>query len=125
MLAAVITAHGLAILALWAAALASPWQIGGTAVLIASVAYYFLQLSHTPVSAIEADETGYRLLHQGLWTDAVLHQAVITAPLTVIQFKLASGTRIAVPLLADSMAADDYRHLRVWLKWVRYGAKDG
>ncbi|ARU32242.1 hypothetical protein CAP31_11500 [Sulfuriferula sp. AH1] len=119
-----MAAHGLAIPALWAAALASDWQIGGSVALVASAVYYFLQLRRVPVSAIEADETGYRLLHQGRWADAALQQAVITAPLTVIQFRLTSGARVAIPLLVDSMVADDYRHLRVWLRWVRYGGED-
>ncbi len=114
-----MVAHGLAIPAIWAAELAPYWQIGGTAALVASAVYYFLQLRRIQVIAIEADETGYRLLYQGLWVDVTLQQAVITAPLTVIQFRLASGARIAIPLLVDSMTADDYRHLRVWLRWVR------
>ena len=117
-------AHALAVLATWLAAVALPWQIGGTLLLTASAIYYFQQLRQLAVAAIEADETGYRLLHQGLWVDAALQQAFVTAPLTVIQFKLASGGRVVIPLLVDSMAVDDYRHLRVWLRWVRYGGVD-
>lgn len=117
-------AHVLAIMATWLAAAVLPWQIGGTLLLTASAIYYFQQLRQSPISAIEADETGYRLLHQGIWVDADLLQAFVTAPLTVIQFKLTSGGRVTVPLLVDSMAANDYRHLRVWLRWVRYGGVD-
>nr|WP_124950090.1 protein YgfX [Sulfuriferula thiophila] len=119
-----MSAHALALLATWLAAVAPPWQIGGTLLLTTSAIYYFQQLRQSPISAIEADETGYRLLHQGLWVDADLLQAFVTAPLTVIQFKLTSGVRVAVPLLVDSMGVDDYRHLRVWLRWVRYGGVD-
>lgn len=117
-------AHVLAIMATWLAAAVLPWQIGGTLLLTASAIYYFQQLRQSPISAIEADETGYRLLHQGIWVDADLLQAFVTAPLIVIQFKLTSGVRVAVPLLVDSMGVDDYRHLRVWLRWVRYGGVD-
>lgn len=118
-----MAAHGVAIPAIWLAVPALYWQIGGTLLLVASAIYYFQQLRSLSVSAIEADETGYRLFHQGQWTDAQLQRAFVTAPLTVIQFKSASG-HIAIPLLADSIPADDYRHLRVWLRWVRYGNKD-
>ena len=117
-------AHALAVLASWLAAVAFPWQIGGTLLLTASAIYYSQQLRQSAVAAIEADETGYHLLHQGLWVDADLLQAFITAPLTVIRFQLASGGRVTIPLLVDSMATNDYRHLRVWLRWVRYGGVD-
>lgn len=113
-------AHGLALLALWLAVSALPWQIGGSVFLLVSVIYYFRQLHSTPITIIEADDSGYRLLNQGLWLTAQLQHAFITAPLTVMQFKQENGRQASVVLLPDSVAADDYRRLRVWLRWVKY-----
>lgn len=121
MLMAVMLMHAIAITAIWLAALTRYWQIGGTLILVVSAIYYFRQLRRVTVAAIEADESGYRVFYHGKWLDVQLWQAFITVPLTVIQFKPAIGRRIAIPLLADSLSADDYRHLRVWLRWVRYG----
>ncbi len=116
----VMCAHGLALMAIWLAALALFWKISGSVMLAASAVYYFRQLRQLPVAIIEADETGYRLFHQGGWVSVLLQRAFITTHLTVIQFRTKSGKRIAIPMLADSATPDDYRHLRVWLRWVQY-----
>lgn len=113
-------AHGLAIVSVWLATPLLQWQMGGSLLLLTSALHYLRQWRRLPIAAIETDETGYRLLYQGSWLEARLQQAFVTVPLTVIQFRLATGKRIAITLLADSLAPDDYRHLRIWLRWVRY-----
>lgn len=113
-------AHGLSIFSVWMATPLLQWQLGGSLLLLISAHYYFRQWRSPTVVAIETDETGYRLLRRGSWHEATLQQAFVTEPLTVIQFRLVTGKRIAITLLADSLAPDDYRHLRIWLRWVRY-----
>ncbi|MHB1677340.1 MAG: protein YgfX [Sulfuriferula sp.] len=114
-----MSAHALAIAALWLATLSEIWQIGGTVMLGGSAIYYFYQLHRDAVSAIEADDSGYRLLNRGSWVTAQLEHALVTATLTVIEFKQENGQRVSLVLLPDSVAADDYRRLRVWLRWVK------
>ncbi len=117
-----MSAHGMAILALWLAAMPQLGQIGGTILLCGSAIYYFKRLRSDAVTALEADASGYRLLDRGSWVAVQIEQAMVTTTLTVIQFKRESGRRVALALLPDSMDADDYRRLRVWLRWVKPAA---
>ena len=107
-------------LALWLAAIALLWKAGGSVFLLASAVYYFQQLVSKSISAIEADDSGYRLLNNDVWFPAQLMEAFITAPLTVIRFRQENGRLATVVLLPDSVAAKEYRRLRVWLRWVKY-----
>ena len=113
-------AHGLAMLGLWLAATALLWKTGGSVFLLASAVYYFQQLVSNAISAIEADDSGYRILNNDVWFPAQLIEAFITAPLTVIRFRQENNRLATVVLLSDSVAAGDYRRLRVWLRWVKY-----
>ena len=48
----------------------------------------------------------------------ILDSTYVTAFLTVVNLRVAQGRRIrSVVILPDCMAADDYRRLRVWLRW--------
>ncbi len=112
-------AHGLALLAVWlAATLSVNWQAVVTLVLIASVIHYFRRLQDG-ISALEADDSGYRLLDRGTWLVVQMRHAFVTATLTVIEFKQTDGRVLSLVLLPDSLAADDYRRLRIWLRWVK------
>ena len=115
----VMGAHMLSMVALWLAALPAIWQIGGTIMLAGSAIYYFNQLRRDSVSILEADDSGYRLLNRGTWVTVQLQHALVTATLTAIEFKQENGRRVALILLPDSIAVDDYRRLRVWLRWVK------
>lgn len=112
--------HGVAMLAVWLSAVTLSWKIGFTLVLTGSGVFYFFQLSRLSFTVIEADQSGYYLWYQGQKLDARLKQAFVTAPLTVMQFQLASSQQVAITLLMDSTDPDAYRHLRVWLRWVKY-----
>ena len=115
-----MVAHGLAGLAAWLAAMPMLWQTGITLLVLASATYYLRQLRQPDISAIEVDATEYRLYHHRQWQVATLQHAFVTAPLTVILFRLEQGKHVAVTLLADSANADEYRRLRVWLRWVTH-----
>lgn len=118
LLALVIGAHGLALLALWLTALSTAWKTAPAFVLIASAIHYFRRLQDG-ITALEADGSGYRLLDRGTWLDVQMRHALVTATLTVIEFKQANGRPLSLVLLPDSIAADDYRRLRIWLRWVK------
>lgn len=113
-----MSAHALALLALWLAALTPAWQIAATVALTASAIHYSRRLQNG-ITALEADAGGYRLLNRGAWLDAQMRHALVTATLTVVEFRLANGRRLPLVLLPDSLSADDYRRLRVWLRWVK------
>lgn len=114
-----MSAHALALLALWLAALTPSWQIPATVVLTGSAIHYFKRLRKDGITALEADDSGYRLLDRGEWIDVQMRHALVTATLTVVEFKQANGRRLSLVLLPDSISADDYRRLRVWLRWVK------
>lgn len=114
-----MSAHALALFAVWLAALAKIWQIAATAVLTGSAIHYFRRLRKDGITALEADDSGYRLLDRGAWLDVQMRHALVTATLTVVEFKQTKGRRLSLVLLPDSLAADDYRRLRVWLRWVK------
>ncbi len=58
-------------------------------------------------------------LRNSAWHDCeVLGSTCVTAGLTVINLRQAGRRRLRnVVLLPDSMPPDDYRRLRVWLRW--------
>ncbi len=110
--------HGVA-LAAWFMALHALWlRIAGTVTLMVSALWYDHATRHAPLTAIEADQNGYRLLWRGVWQPAILLEALITAPLTVINFR-SNGRRIDAVLLPDNVESEAYRRLRVWLRWGR------
>lgn len=115
-----MTVHGVGLLAIWLSAVVLVWKFGFTLVLTMSGIFYFLHMRRLTYTAIEADQDGYYLWFQGQKLDARLKQAVITVPMTVMQFQLASGSQVAITLLMDSTDPNDYRHLRVWLRWMKY-----
>ncbi len=114
-----MSAHALTLLALWLTALTPTWQILATVVLTGSAIHYFRRLHKDGITALEADDSGYRLLDRGTWLEAQMRHALVTATLTVVEFKQTNGRRRSLVLLPDSLAADDYRRLRVWLRWVK------
>ena len=119
-----MSAHALALLALWLAALSSIWQVAGSILLGSSAIHYFRRLQTGGFTALEADDSGYRLQERGSWIAVQMQYALVTATLTVVEFKQADGKRLALVLLPDSLAADDYRRLRIWLRWVKPGKDD-
>jgi toxin CptA len=56
---------------------------------------------------------------RGEWRECeVLGSTYVTAFLTVLNFRVSGARRVrSVVLMSDSMAADDFRRLRVWLRW--------
>ena len=68
---------------------------------------------------IAAGETLQFAMRDGQWHEGeVLGSTTVTSFLTVINLRVGSQRGIrSIVILPDSMAADDYRRLRVWLRW--------
>ncbi|MEW6313445.1 MAG: protein YgfX [Pseudomonadota bacterium] len=120
-----IVVHGTAVALLWPLALPGwiKWLLA--AALFASLVFHVrrdVRLS-APQSIVGFDvgEDGASLLHtrSGNTIEArLLPDSFVTPYLCVLGFKPA-GRRYArhVTLLSDSLGADEFRRLRVWLKW--------
>ena len=65
------------------------------------------------------------ILHGSDWKTAALHpQSTVLPGIAVLRYKPADERRwLARVILADSLSRDDFRRLRVWLRWL--GAKTG
>lgn len=133
LLAAMLGAAGLAALALllWLP-LAGGMQAAAAVVLCAAVAYAIVHDAWRrlpwSVTALQltADGSLRCLTRDGRWRDArVLGSSCVTASLTVLNLRL-SGRRLpcSAVLLPDSLDAEDYRKLRVWLRWGRRDHQD-
>jgi len=62
-------------------------------------------------------ESGWRLYRDGVVYGAdLLPGSLLTHWLTLLNFRLDTGQRLSVPLLADALGSDDFRRLRVRLR---------
>ena len=68
---------------------------------------------------IDSDNTFSGQSKRGTWTEyAVLGNSYVAPNLTVINLQhTRSDAKKRITILPDSMNADDFRKLRVWLKW--------
>jgi hypothetical protein len=123
LLALLIAVHGLAGAALWLADLRWGWRLAGVAGLLASAVLYGIR--RAPCDAVEIDDQGsWRVARQGRWHEASLIEAYVSPLLTVIRLRREDGKRLALTLLPDSLAQDDFRRLRVILKWAGRTRRD-
>ena len=111
-------AHGTACVA-WVIAIKLWWlRILGAGMLLGSAIWHDSKQRALQLTAIEAASEGYRLHWRGAWHEAALQEALITAPLTVVNFRCA-GRRVVAVLLRDNVDAEACRRLRIWLRWGR------
>jgi hypothetical protein len=114
---AILVAHGVAIFAM---AWLFVWWAGlAIVVLMISAGLSDLRLKSLLVTVISVTESGYRLFDRGIWKHAELVSAFVTVPLTVLRFKGESGKLHSLTLFTDSLDMEDYRHLRIRLRWQR------
>ena len=105
--------------------LASPWKIAAIALVAASLVYelWMRVLQHGPNAVvalrIAVDNVLSLRTRRGECLDCeVLGSTYVTSFLTVLILRPAGWRRVcSVVILPDAMAADDYRRLRVWLRW--------
>ena len=93
-------------------------RVSGSLALLASLAYNLVQHSHQRLTGLELDADGaFRLRRAGAWQAARLLDAFVTPMLTVLRLRLENGRTAVMTLLPDSLGEDDFRRLRVSLKW--------
>jgi len=93
--------------------------------LIAVAASLGLHLRPRPSLEIRCEADGRLLLQKdGDWQVASLQPATMVTPwLSALQFRLGESRRTrTLAILPDSLPADDFRRLRVWLKWKAHVA---
>ncbi|MHB1246088.1 MAG: protein YgfX [Sulfuriferula sp.] len=113
-----IAMHSVAGWAVWWAFPQDWIRISGSVVLLASLAYNVAQLGRRRFTGLELDaDNSFRLCRAEVWQTAQLLDAFVTPLLTVIRLRLENGGTGVVTLLPDSLAEDDFRRLRMRLKW--------
>ncbi len=117
-MAMLVAMHGVAGLAVWWALPVGWMRVAGITALTASLAYRVAQPSRRRFTGLELDHDGmFRLRRDDAWLPAHLLDAFVTPALTVLRLRLEDGKSVALTLLPDSLAGDDFRRLRVILKW--------
>jgi len=113
-----IVMHGVAGWAVWWAFPEGWMRVSGSLVLLASLAYNLMQHSRRRFTGLELDADGtFRLRRDDAWQTARLLDAFVTPTLTVLRLRLENGKTVALTLLPDSLSGNDFRRLRVSLKW--------
>lgn len=110
--------HLLAGVALWLAALPPAMQIGGSLLLLASLA---AQSRPAPPTILRGKADGTLEIRQGdAWQTAESLRVPLRTPfLTLLRYRLAGDRRDRrLLVLPDSLPAEDARRLRVWLGWL-------
>ena len=122
--AILITAHGVALAALLSLALPLWAQVALTMLLLTSLLFYLRRDAwlSAPSSAIalllEGDSVVLTTRSGDLWPGQLLRDSLATPWLTILNV-LPQGAHFArsVIILPDSLDAESFRQLQVWLKW--------
>ena len=124
---ALVSAHGLAGAAAWISL--SGWvQYLAWGAILASLAQALLRAAH-PALSLELNEDGRASWRNrdGTWHEGRLGSShFVSAALAVLELETPGlSRRKRVILMADSVSAEDFRRLRVWLRWRRSPARRG
>jgi toxin CptA len=116
-------AHLLALVVLWG--LPATWTIksGLSAVIVLSMVFSLRHAMRPLIIALRVNISGELSIQQrdGDWQEVTLLGTSFVAPyLTILNLRV-GGKRWPkhVVLTADALAQDEFRRLRVWLKWGR------
>lgn len=119
-----VTAHG-AVLAMLPLALAPMWSKLALAVLLLSSLLYYLRrdawlrLPASCIGLVLEEDRAMLLRRDGVRLPCeILNDSLVMPYLTILNV-LPQGARFArsVVILPDSLEAESFRQLRVWLKW--------
>lgn len=110
--------HGLALAAAWLAQLPMPVKIALSALLITSASWR-LGRRGTPVR-LRCDKDGQLSLHaDDAWRPVTLAAPPVLLPvLTILRPRMADRKTRPLLILPDSLPEEDFRRLRVWLRWM-------
>jgi toxin CptA len=115
MLAVQSCVHGLAALSLLSLELTWAARIALVAVVGVSFAVFLKRCRQTPISELHLGAKGELKVGVGE-TATILSETAILPGLILLSLRTDVG-RLRLPLLADSLSQDDWRRLRVWLRW--------
>ena len=128
MLAAILVmAHCAAIILILLIGIPQWLQTGAIGILVASLAFYVRQVallrSSSAVVAVEiaSDDAFSVQTRRGDWLGCDVLGSTYVAPLlTVLNLRELENNSVRhVVILPDSLDAEDFRRLRVWLRWKR------
>lgn len=129
--ATLVIAHACAVGLIWLVDLPITLTLAATATLLAAGAFavwrYALLRGRVAVIALEvtSDHVMNAQTRVAGWLEYdVLGSTFVTSFLTVINLRDVEGSRHNVVVLPDSLHADDYRKLRVWLRWKDERARE-
>lgn len=108
--------HGLATLGVVSADIGWPLQLAGLGLIAVSA---ILTLRQRPPLRLRCLANGSLLMAEGAggWQPVEFRAGSLVSPIcTVLRLRIAGRVR-AVVVLADSLDGEDYRRLRVWLRW--------
>ncbi|NWG87157.1 MAG: hypothetical protein HXY26_06535 [Hydrogenophilaceae bacterium] len=108
--------HGLAALSLMLAAIEWPLQLAGSGLVAASALWTLRQRPPVRLRCL-ADGDLFMADEMAGWRPVELQAGSLVSPMcTVLRLRIDGRSR-SVVVLADSLAAEDFRRLRVWLRW--------
>jgi toxin CptA len=113
-----IVVHGLAIAAAWISLSGWTWYVAG-ALVLASLGGCLARERSRPVS-LELREEGRASWRNrtGGWHEGRLgRNHFVSVALVVLELELEGRGRKWVVLMGDSAPPDDFRRLRIWLRW--------
>jgi len=117
--ATLIVAHVLALAAAWISL--SGWaQYVAVAGILFSLSGFLAQALLTPAVSLELREDGHASWRnrKGGWQEGRLgRNNFVSAALVVLELELGGRGRKWVVLMGDSTSPDEFRRLRVWLRW--------
>lgn len=111
--------HSLALGAAWQAQLPISVKIALSLLLLASTSMNFRRRA-APVG-LRCDKDGQLTLHDhGEWHPLTLAATPVLLPvLTLLRLRRAGQKTRSLLILPDSLPEEDFRRLRVWLRWIR------
>lgn len=124
--------HALGAAALWLTPFAAVWSLAGSLALAAHLVWILRKHTwrNAAGSVVELElrqNCSVSLLTSaGRWVDYQVSRATFVSPLlTVLDLRAEAGHRRCSVLIApDSLDADSFRRLRVWLRWRCGGQAD-
>lgn len=110
--------HLVAGIALWLAELPFLWQLTGTALLAVSLTHY--RRPGAPVTLRGKPDGILEIQREGDWEPIeLLPDSLVLPALTVLRYRVPIERRVrTVVILADSLPGEDFRRLRVWVRWL-------
>ncbi len=128
LLTVLIVAHGLALAVMFLVVLSLSVKTAAAVLILLSTYYYVRrEVWRVAPDAIIALHLGaartatITMADGSCWEGRVLNTSFVSAKLTIVNVRLLAkrGVRHVI-VLSDTLAAEDFRHLRVLLRW-RYG----